>query len=195
MFVRMHTKKQEYGINPIPKWDGGFDAATGNNYAKPIWPKLVDFFMRVSADPFEYMRVQFAETTPGKIPYPNMLSGEAALLKWRSYARNGEDRMRWKIDSDFNSLAMLYLPLIHKLAWTPVEAAQYALRDMHCPASALVKYIVAVEFDVQNLLVPLERSAVTQLAFEFDMYEKVIGSRIPATIRDKAISLRQYFSS
>lgn len=193
-FYRMYAKKPQYGKELIPKWDGGFDASTGNTYKKPVWPALVAFFVNQEIEPTDYIRLQFAESPPNRLPFPNQLHGDVCVKRWREYSQHGVARLRMRVAADFNALALVYTPLARILHWPEVEAIEYAVRDTMCDASPLIRYILANEHGLENVKELLELSAVSQYAFESTLYSEVLGSRIPANIRTKASALRNIFS-
>lgn len=192
-FYRLYASKPSYGLTPIAKWDGGFDAATGNTYRTPIWPKLVEFFIRNNIDPAEYIKLQFASSPANRLPYPNMLTGPVGLANWAVHARLGLEKLRMRTVSDINSLELIYMPLHDVLQWPLHEAVEYAVRDKNCSASSLTRYILAVEHQLVTLIDMLESAAVGQYAFEAVWYDEILGARIPATIRDQAVILRRSF--
>lgn len=185
--LRSDVLRREY--NPGPRWDGGV-TSSGARY-KPAWPNIAAFILRNGYDPIEYMKAQFSEATPTRMPLPNMLCSPAAVELYHNYRRNIGASLSAKLEWELGSIRAEMLPYQQGLNWTYVRALRWALtNDKSVKASGLTRYCLAVEYDLNDIAELYHDRALFQYAFQKDAYDNAWPpNTIPQRLQEEADAL------
>lgn len=187
--VREFTHNMDYGKDPIPRWDGGYDAATGRTYESSTWLKIAETVLQCGAEPFQFIRAQFYNGRRATTIRPNQIHGEEAIARWTHFREQSRQEVKQRIESDLNQIQVHVLPFTVNLKWEYTRALNYVLRDPSCCVSALVRYCQATAASLPVAAAFYER-ALVQYMFQSADYDEFIGPQIPEQLRNDAATLR-----
>lgn len=182
------TGSTNYGLRPMPEWDGGVNGFGTNKRA--VWPKIAAVIVENDADPFTFIRAQFNGVRRSEPPKPNQLYGTAAITRWQQFHFQAKEALRRSLASDQNQIKVHVLPFTVNLKWETRKALNYVLRDVKCGASPLVRYCTAVREQLPVADVFRER-ALLQYMFQMADYDELIGEDIPQELKAEARQIRQ----
>lgn len=186
--VREATNNPDYGLEPIPRWDGDPDGRSGTRHQN-VWPRVAEAIITCGADPYQFIRAQFHQSKRAKPPYPNQMYSDAAIANWEQFRSRAKEFLQQQIASDFNQIQVHVLPLVVNLKWDDQKALNYVLRSQTCGASSLIRYCQAVAAQLPVAETFRER-ALVQYLFQTADYDDLLGDKIPAELREEVISLR-----
>ena len=188
--VRELTGKEDYGVKPMPKWDGG-ENSFGTRH-QPIWGRVAARILQLDADPVQYIRAQFrVVSNPSQQPKPNQLYNDAAVARWEAYKDNALNNLRNQVSSEINFIRIESMPLIVNLHKTEAEAVQYVLRRRSCSVSPLIRYCVSVDKGLDRLAQVFREHAILQYMFQMANYDSLLGALIPDQLKADAVELKR----
>lgn len=172
--------RSNYGQNPMPRWDGGVDAA-GKKH-RPIWYGIVQFAMDNGISPYTLVRETFRawrSTTP---PFPNMFTNPAALARARqavgSYRTTRDDlRLAHLTFREATTTNHLVYGLDME------RAAVRALHDPYNGLSALYRYCLGVKGEAADVADRFRDVAFREYILDKQAYDAAWGDLIPAELR------------
>lgn len=194
---RQFTGSSDYGVNPMPQWDGGTgeNAYGRRNNSQPIWPRIAETILRVGADPVDFIRAQFHGRDNVRPPAPNQCLGETAIQVWRTFSidRRPLDECRREIENDRRSFNGVILAYTKNARWPAEKALRLALGDSTVNyATPLFRYCAAVAGGQADFADFYFERALLQLLFKTDAYLEVYGNIIPGTLRLAVNEFREY---
>jgi hypothetical protein len=173
-----------YGMNPLPKWDGGIDA-DGRVYDQPVWPKIVSFAVSNGISPLLLVRGTFRAWKSDYPPWPNQFITPLALRRARLMADPpavfGENL---KMEDHRFKAAVTVHQLYHKMDVD--AAARRALHDPMTELTALYRYCVGTLGGADDVAGRFRREAFQMYVFDRAAYDKTWGDRIPDELRAAA---------
>ncbi len=135
-----HYRKMQHGkYRPSPRWKG-------------VWQKVADQLNRLEIPLDRFLEAQFRTVSP--FPMPNMLCGENAVARYRSFADGGDEldyvrRLNYEVD---------YVRSRQKFM-----AMDRILAEEPSTLSPAFRYCMALRHGLTELAERLERSAREQL--------------------------------
>jgi hypothetical protein len=192
MYYRNIARKPDYGLKPMPRWDGG-ETADGRR-CKSVWPQVATTIVRCGADPLNFIHAQFTGVIGGKVPRPNQLHNEAAVMRWENQKETEKEQTKNRIASDLNQISLRMMPLVTNLRWDKAKALNYVLRDQNCAISPLVRYCAAVKASLP-IAEQLREHALCQYFVLAATYDQVLGNHIPQELRTEGWNLRNQISA
>lgn len=166
-----------FGSTPIPRWDGGADAA-GKQH-KPIWPEIARVCLDHGVDPGRLVQVTFAHwqdenarnnpPTPRELLSPAMLT-LAAGVDYQAAA----DSLKWQMD-----LCNVELVILRSHGYTDVEAVEQLVGDKTLDFTPLYRYCVACMTGAKSVADECRRDAIVEYLFNREAYDREWAEILP----------------
>ena len=183
------TGAVDYGVNPMPQWDGGEDQFGVVRSA--IWPRIASVIVRLEADPIEFIRAQFWAKRDEKTPKPNYLLSPEAATRWEEYRSKAQRDIKNQLNSDYHAVNTLFYSLTSILKWADDRALRYALLDtVRVNASALYRCCLATAGGFDDIVSIFWDRAVLQYVFQQRLYDEIWGDFVPGSLQMEANQLR-----
>lgn len=195
MCYRDVTGDPNYGRERMVAWDGDPTGASGRRTPN-YWLRIASKLMQLQADPYQFIRAQFAMSTSARQPTPNVLLSDAAVDRWRKYESYAAEEVRCKVSSDLNQVQLHMLPLCVNLKWSEPKALEYALLSPSCAASALTKYCLAIQAGLTGVAERFRNRAIVQYLFQQAAYDSVVQGRfvVPGELQEEVRQIRSRVS-
>jgi hypothetical protein len=173
-----------YGCQPLPKWDGGIEAA-GRVYQRPIWFDIVKYALTNAVSPILLVRGTFRAWSSPQPPYPNQFANPLGLRRARLITDPPTvlSENLYMEDHQFKAAVTVHQVCDHM----DVEAA--ARRAFHDPTnelSPLYRYCVGKLGGADDVVERFEREAFQMYVFDHKLYDAAWIDRIPQELQDAA---------
>jgi hypothetical protein len=169
-----------YGHRPMPRWDGGVDAA-GRRY-KPVWYGIVRYALDNGVSPLALIRETFRSWRSNTPPWPNMFINQAALSRARQAIGAYQDvRDNLRLSHDIFRAAATTNHLVYKLDLE--RAAERALHDTYNDLTALYRYCMGVRGEAADVVARFHDAALTEYILDKHAFDAAWGDMIPEALR------------
>lgn len=182
--------ESDWGDRPIARWDGG-DSGTGTH--TPVWPVIARLCLDRQLDPASFIEAQFAGAE--KAPWPNQMTGEHAVAKYRRSVGLIQTRIRLSLPNQERSyrLEAQCRAVESDGELTLDQARELVLRDSSFGLSAIFRYCAAVRDRGAALAALFRDAALFQYIFQRAAYDSTWGAMIPEDLRSEADALLKSF--
>jgi hypothetical protein len=188
MICRVLTKRDDFGKEAIPRWDGGRDPY--GRHWKSVWPKIAKHLITIQADPLDFIQAQFNGVSPDSLPFPNTFWSEKATNRYRAYMENACETLQRALEFETQAIRAQAIILRDGLDWTNMAAMRQAIVTEHgVHASPLMRFCLADEYGLEDVAALYHDAALLQYVFRRDIYDEVWGKCIPDSLRTEGADL------
>ena len=169
---RFFNKKPfaKYGAQHIPQWDGGKDRH-GRKH-RPIWPRIARMLITYDIDdPERFVLAQFDAHVDKRI-YPTMLLTQDAIEIYHKYAETADDILLSELQRENDLFIQLTSACSND---TPESRWRAVLSDLSNDISPLLRYVIAVSSNLEDVAAKLRSAAVMQFMLDPCGYLRVWG--------------------
>jgi hypothetical protein len=173
-----------YGCQPLPRWDGGVDAA-GRIYDRPVWFDIVRYALAHNVSPILLVRGTFRAWNSAKPPYPNQFTNPLALERARAMT-GSSDIFAENLQME-NHRFKAAVTLHTRYDNMDVEAAsRRVLHDPYVGVSPLYRYCVGMLGGALDVVERFRDEAFQMYVFDKETYDAAWGDLIPQELRAAA---------
>lgn len=173
---------------PSTRWDGGVHR--GKKY-KPIWPTIVDKCLHLQLNPIKTVLMYFENCTSRRdsLPMPNELLSHALLTTLVKQQPASAAAIMVQEESAKQRLAVYLHSVVYELGLNGKDGIAYALMNTQETWSPLLRYMIAVAEDIDQVADRFRDCALTQYLADPGAYDAVFAKSIPGEFIDVAQEL------
>jgi hypothetical protein len=188
-FLAARGIPSSFGNQPVPRWDGGTDAAGVKH--KPIWPKILCFCAANSFNPSILIKAVFANGKGPEPPPPTRLYGGYAFGLYAQQAQIEKTHLRQSLIYYSDQANKYYHSFAARDDTEPGETWRTVLRRNPPMLSALYRYCVATRLGFDDIAAEHASTAFTEYFWSKDAYDEVWSDWIPESLRAEGTALAE----